>query len=221
MRQAPGMDDDLSDLLEAARRGETGWFERLYAAADGDPTRVPWAMQSGHHYLTAWLRTADGEDRSACVVGCGLGDDAEALAAAGFDVTAFDLSPRAISWARSRFPDSPVRYEVGDLFEVAQERPEAFDLVWESRTVQSLPPERHADAAAAVGRLVSDHGMLLAITLLAVGPNDWVGPPWPVEPHALDGYVGVGLSETDRVEIVEIASGVVEVALHYRRVLAC
>ena len=49
------------------------------------------------------------------MVACGLGDDAEALAAAGWRVTAFDISPAAIAWCRERFPASPVDYQVQDL----------------------------------------------------------------------------------------------------------
>lgn len=215
------MTDDPSDLIAAARRGDAGWFERLYAAAGGDPTRVPWAALAPHHYLQRWLRSTDGEDRTAVVVGCGLGDDAEALAEVGFTVTAFDLSPAAVDWARSRFPDSAVRYEVGDLFDVAAARPRAYDMVWESRTVQSLPPARHVEAAEAVGALVAEGGVALVLTLLATGPHDWSGPPWPVAEAALDGYTSAGLVPMDRVRLSEPGPGVAEVALHYRRLSSC
>ena len=48
-------------------------------------------------HLVAWLRTfTAAPSRKRClVVGCGPGDDAEALASAGFAVTAFDASPSA------------------------------------------------------------------------------------------------------------------------------
>lgn len=55
--------------------------------------------------LVHWLVKNLGEGLSAVVVGCGLGDDAEALAAAGFAVTAFDVSGSAIAWAKERFPN--------------------------------------------------------------------------------------------------------------------
>ncbi|MDZ7952448.1 hypothetical protein [Nostoc sp. DedQUE09] len=35
--------------------------------------------------------------QKALVIGCGLGDDAEALAHLGFEVTTFDISPTAMS----------------------------------------------------------------------------------------------------------------------------
>ncbi|MCC5670705.1 class I SAM-dependent methyltransferase [Nostoc sp. CHAB 5784] len=40
--------------------------------------------------------------QKALVIGCGLGDDAEAIASLGFEVTAFDISPTAIAWCQER-----------------------------------------------------------------------------------------------------------------------
>ncbi|MBW3662075.1 MAG: class I SAM-dependent methyltransferase [Actinobacteria bacterium] len=211
------MAEDPTDLLAAARRGDPAWFERLYAEAAGDPGRIPWASLTPHPYLSNWLRTADGEDRRAVVVGCGLGDDAEALASAGFDVTAFDLSPTAIAWARTRFPVSAVDYQVADLFQLGADWAHAFDVVWEARTIQSLPPDRHADAATAIGRIVGDFGIVLVDLLVAVGAHGWQGPPWPVAPEALRGFTDAGVAETDRTELAQVDPGVREVVLHLSR----
>jgi hypothetical protein len=213
--------DDLTQLLAAARRGDLTWFERLYVSAGGDPGRIPWASLAPHPYLVSWLRTADGENRRAVVIGCGLGDDAEALAAADFDVTAFDLSSTAIAWARDRFPSSAVDYRVADLFALDGEWAHAYDLVWEARTIQSLPPDRHGEAATAIGRLVGDFGVVLVDLLLAVGAHTWQGPPWPVEPAALRGFTAAGVAETDRVEVAQVDGGVTEVILHLSRLPRC
>ena len=100
---------------ESIAQGDpTGWFDRFYRQAGGDWDQVPWADRRPNPYLVAWLRTFTAAPiRKRClVVGCGLGDDAEALASAGFDVTAFDISPTAIDAARQRFPRSGVDYVV-------------------------------------------------------------------------------------------------------------
>src|SRR5512135_1194483 len=77
-----------------------GWFERLYADAQGDASVIPWANLQPNPNLTDWFRWQRSVKRGArtLVVGCGLGDDAEFLAAHGLRVTAFDLSPSAIAW---------------------------------------------------------------------------------------------------------------------------
>src|SRR5690606_29859335 len=63
----------------------TGWFDRLYAAADAGRTRVPWDRGAPHPLLVEWGESAGmrGPGR-ALVVGCGLGSDAEYVADLGF-----------------------------------------------------------------------------------------------------------------------------------------
>ena len=48
--------------------------------------------------------------QKAIVIGCGVGDDAEALSEAGYEVTAFDISPEAILLCKNRYPDTTVNY---------------------------------------------------------------------------------------------------------------
>ncbi len=99
-----------------ASNDPTGWFERLYAAAAGGEVAVPWDSGKPFRMLVEWAeaRELDGRGRRALVVGCGLGQDAEYVARLGFDTVAFDIADTAIRLARSRFPDSRVRYLVAD-----------------------------------------------------------------------------------------------------------
>jgi SAM-dependent methyltransferase len=82
----------------------TGWFERLYVAAQEGEAVVPWDRGAPHRLLVEWAqaRAGDGRGRRALVVGSGLGDDAEHVAGQGFDTVAFDVSPTAIRAARAR-----------------------------------------------------------------------------------------------------------------------
>src|SRR3954470_1369137 len=126
---------------DALARGEPlGWFEELYASAS-DASAIPWADLGPHPLLVEWLDRAAPEPGRALVVACGLGDDAEELARRGFEVTAFDLAPSAIAWAKRRFPQSPVSYVVANALELPQEWEGAFDLVVEVYTLQALPEE--------------------------------------------------------------------------------
>ncbi|PWB82315.1 MAG: SAM-dependent methyltransferase, partial [Methylocystaceae bacterium] len=82
-----------------------GWFEAAYRLADSDPAGVPWAQLAPHPLLADWLAGRGAPIGARVVdVGCGLGDNAEAFAAAGATVTAFDLVADAVAWARRRFP---------------------------------------------------------------------------------------------------------------------
>ncbi|MEP2117213.1 MAG: SAM-dependent methyltransferase, partial [Bauldia litoralis] len=62
---------------------DLGWFDELYQGADGDTGQVPWADLAPKAGLPEWLADHPGEGRTALDVGCGLGDNAEAIAAAG------------------------------------------------------------------------------------------------------------------------------------------
>jgi hypothetical protein len=74
---------------ESVASGEPmAWFEELYNSANGDNSKIPWADGIPNPYLTSWFEKtgAEGNGRSAVVVGCGLGEDAEELSGRGFNV---------------------------------------------------------------------------------------------------------------------------------------
>ncbi len=126
----------------ALNRGDhVGWFEELYAAAESGSAVVPWADLHVNPQLSSWNLLDTARISSALVVGCGLGDDAEWLAAQGFAVTAFDISATAIVACRRRFPHSSVDYvQTSLLSPPAEWIADPFDLVVESYTIQVLPP---------------------------------------------------------------------------------
>ena len=156
--QPPPPDPDLHARRlagEALAAGDpTGWFEPLYAAAEAGDAVVPWDRGIPHQLLVAWAETTglDGTGRTALVVGCGLGEDAQFVARFGFDTIAFDVSASAIRAARRRFPESAVYYLTADVLEPPPSWRNAFDLVVESMTLQALPdpprgPRRAGQAA--------------------------------------------------------------------------
>ena len=85
----------------------TGWFEALYqeAEAQSDTTEIPWADGVPNPDLLTFWRNhpLPSANKSALVVGSGLGDDAQQLAAWGFQTTAFDISESAIMTASALF----------------------------------------------------------------------------------------------------------------------
>ena len=177
----------------------TGWFERLYTAAAEGAAVVPWDRGHPQPLLVEWVEANRSSSRSgrALVVGSGLGDDAEYVAGLGYDTVAFDISETAIRGARSRYPDSAVDYVTADLLEPPAEWSRAFDLVVESLTVQSLPPETHPTAVANVAGFVAPGGVLLVIAFAAGAPFE--GPPWPLTRAEIDSFAATGLT-TARVE---------------------
>jgi SAM-dependent methyltransferase len=173
----------------------TGWFEPLYAAAEQGDAVIPWASEAPRPLLVEWAEARDlrGDGRRALVVGCGLGDDAEYFASLGYRTTAFDISASAIRAAERRFPDSDVSYEVADLLNPPAEWCEAFDLVVESITVQSLPDPPRAQAIAEVANLVAPGGTLLVASGAREPGNEPDGPPWPLTRAEIDAFASGGL----------------------------
>lgn len=189
----------------AARSDPLGWFDALYREANGDASAIPWADLQDNPLFVEWRdrRQFDLRSRSSLVVGCGLGDDSETVAASGGRVTAFDLSPTAIDWCRRRFPKSSVRYLSADLFKLPADWHRAFDFVLEINTLQALPAELRPHAIACVGDLVAPGGALLIICRGREAAQPAVGPPWPLAVTELDAFDRAGLTRVsldDRVD---------------------
>jgi ubiquinone/menaquinone biosynthesis C-methylase UbiE len=121
------------------------------------------------------------------VVGAGLGDDAEELARRGLAVTAFDVAPTAVDWARRRFADSAVDYVVADVLAPPPEWQAAFDFVLESYTLQVLPPALRPLAADAIAAMLAPGGTLLVIARGRHPHEDDGAMPWPLTPDELRG----------------------------------
>jgi SAM-dependent methyltransferase len=194
--------DEYTRRLAAESGGDpTAWFDRLYAAAHEGSAVVPWDIAEPHFLVAEWARSRplDGQNKRALVVGCGLGRDAEFIAAFGFATTAFDVAPTAVDDARRRHAGSPVRYVRADLLDPPPEWRHEFDLVLESLTVQSLPASHRGPAIARVPQFVAPGGTLLVV---AAGRDDAVapgnGPPWPLARAEIDTFA------TDGVEPVRI-----------------
>src|SRR5262249_4430209 len=90
----------------AAASDATSWFELLYQAAARGEATIPWASLAPNPHLVQWARARPlrGTGRTALVVGCGFGDDAEFVASPGFGRVAFRLSPTAPAAPPRRLP---------------------------------------------------------------------------------------------------------------------
>lgn len=178
-------------------------FDDIYASMRGsDPAAVPWAHGKPHPMFAPWLAGADppaGERNRALIVGSGLGDDAEAVASLGWDVTAFDVSSHAIAWTRERFPESKVSYRVEDVFALPKEWHRAFDLVVEIHTVQALPVTRRQATIAAIADTVAPGGELVVVAITRDVHVPLRGRPWPLTLAELASFEQYGLVEHHRL----------------------
>ncbi len=179
-------------------------FEAIYAGAEADGARPPWDYGDPRPHLVEWADTQNlaGGGREALVVGCGYGADAEFLASLGFRTTGFDFAPTAIAAARRRYPASEVDYLVADVLDLPREWQGRFDLVVESLTVQSMPPEQHKAAAQHVAASVAPKGTLLVLATTRAEHSEVTGPPWPLTRSELEEFANGDLI-LRRVERIE------------------
>lgn len=179
-------------------------FEAIYAGAETGGAKPPWDYGAPRPQLVEWAGARDltGGGRQALVVGCGYGADAEFLALAGFRTTGFDFAPSAIAAARRVHPASTVSYLVADVLDLPREWRGRFDLVVESLTVQSMPPEQHTAAARNIAALVAPEGTLLVLATARDEPSEAKGPPWPLTRAELEEFANgdLVLRRVERIE---------------------
>jgi len=175
----------------------TGWFDRIYTDAQGDYSAVFWADLEPGPYLLKWLQSGVlmPSGRKAIVIGCGVGDDAEALSETGYEVTAFDISPEAIRLCKKRYPDTTVNYLVADLFDYPPQWAESFALVYECNTIQVLPGKYRRQARNAIISLLAPQGYLLVSCRSRLQGEQEDDIPLPLDKEEIDGFIRCGLSE--------------------------
>lgn len=174
-----------------------GFFDTVYATANGDTDGIPWADLQPHPVALEWLQREhiQGRGRRALVVGCGLGDDAEELARRGFQVTAFDVSAHAIDWCKKRHAASSVNYRTADLFAAPAEWRQAFDFVLEIYTIQALSVTLREQVIANIASFVAPGGQIL-IVCRGREPEEELGTmPWPLTREDFAGFERAGLRQ--------------------------
>lgn len=176
-----------------ARGDATGWFEQVYARAGGDEANISWADLKPHILLRDWLDARRFGPQEALDIGCGLGDNAEALAAAGLQVTAIDIAPTAIAWARSRFSNSPVSYQAADLFDLPPSWQGRFQFINEIYTLQALPESVRQQAIDVISGLLAPGGTLLVVCRGRAPHQHSDGPPWALSEREIMRFETRGL----------------------------
>ncbi len=200
------------EIAEAHREkgDDYGWFEALYSEAAGDNGHIPWADLVPNKFLVEWESGSplSGEGKTALVVGCGLGDDANFLAQRGFKVTAFDVSETAIDWAKKLYPSEEITFLRADLFSPPPEWIGSFDLVLEIYTIQALPLHLRERTIELITSFVKDGGKMIVVTRVTEDGVEPEGPPWALTERDFQLLADRGLQEKDRLRFEDTDDGV-------------
>lgn len=200
------MSEEESDVREHTKKlaaaflekgDATGWFDALYKEAAGNNEKIPWADLEPNKFFVQFAERTNlqGNNRSAMVVGCGLGDDARFLHDLGFKVTAFDISRTAIDWARRLHHDTDINFAVADLFDTPKDWYQAFEFVLEVYTIQPLPLEMRSRVIDAIANFVALRGKLAVVTRGRA--DDEIPPemPWALSRKDLSRFQENGFQE--------------------------
>ncbi|HEX9639904.1 MAG TPA: class I SAM-dependent methyltransferase [Candidatus Krumholzibacteria bacterium] len=168
------------------------WLERVYAIAAS--WRIPWDDGQAHPMLLDWLkRNPLDTSRKVLDAGCGLGYNAEAFAAHGFKVTAFDVSSSAVETCRfysaghsavGAARRKSVSYQQADLLAPPVRWRRRFDVVFEAALLQVLadPKETMQRALHNLCGFVKPGGTLMTICRLRTRTTPQNRrPPWHFE----------------------------------------
>ena len=123
-----------------------------------DPTLAPQIWNQYHNQLDTYLALAVGtRPLKVLDVGCAQGTLALLLAERGHEVTAVDIRPEFLEYARSRHTEGRVEFRAGNVLEMVFDG--AFNLIFANQIVEHLVYPaimvgRLRDALAPGGRLV-------------------------------------------------------------------
>lgn len=176
---------ELKDIFKQLMEEDFGWMRPPRTMADASAWDTYWQNQvtrgmAGFVHMfvddgeLVDVMRANGLQTVLCV-GNGISQEPKALAWAGFDVTALDISPVASQVARDGEPsdemlarlaggrspgrDGRVEFLVGDLMD-SSICPGPYDVVIERKTLQLFPPGQQKNAIDAVAARVADPGIL-------------------------------------------------------------
>ena len=110
------------------------------------------------------------------VPGCGLGHDAEALAKAGWAVTAVDFATELEPLVTGRFGPLGCRFVAADALTFDDDEP--YDLLFDHTFFCALHPEDRPGFGELAVRLVRSGGRVCSVVFPAGKPLESGGPPW-------------------------------------------
>ena len=157
-------------MTESSDSAVPAFWNQRYASGE-----TPWTLQT----IPATLRSFVKKTRTrGTVLIPGCGTDHEALRffqAAGFEVTAIDVSPVAVAQTKNALRNFDGKIILGDFFKFDFRN--RFDLIYERTFLCALHPQRWPQYARRVAQLLRPRGRLAGIFFYGNEPEP---PPYPL-----------------------------------------
>ena len=135
---------------------------------------------------------------TALIPGCGAGYELAFLADAGWDATAIDFSPGAVSRARQVVGQWAARVVEADFFAWEPARP--LDLVYERAFLCAMPPAQWPQLAARYAALLPAGGQLAGFFFFG---DSLRGPPFAIGRAALEALLAPHFDLVDEAPVAD------------------
>ena len=151
--------------------------------------RTPWERPTLNPAFVAWRSAGALAPCRILLPGVGRSGEPLALARAGFDITAVDLSESAVAVQRARLEAAglPGAVQRADLLAWTPDAP--FDAVYDQTCLCALPPDVWPDYAARLHAWLRPGGRLFILFMQTGRPG---GPPFDCPPDAMRALFGEG-----------------------------
>src|ERR1700752_5159500 len=186
----------MKNNVNSARKWEADYARKTDGWDLGGPTPVFRRLVSSRRFNPGRM----------IVLGAGRGHDARLFASHGFQVTAVDFAPHAVQeMQRLASAEAPAEILQHDIFTLPETLNSTFDYVLEYTCFCAIDPERRAEYADLVTRLLKPNGMYIDLAFPLDGRKG--GPPFAVtEAESFDLFQKRGFKLMSREKSAESVS---------------
>ncbi len=160
------------------------FWEQRFAAGD-----TPWDRGAVNPQLASWLESGALRPCRIFVPGCGSGYEVAALAAAGFEVTALDYAPIAITRTRQQLAAAKQSATLVEADALTWRPSQPFDAVYEQTCLCALYPDQWRDYADQLHGWIMPGGLMYALFVQYPRPGAAEGaiqgPPYHCDINAM------------------------------------
>ncbi len=167
-------------MTDQPNSGHPDFWEERYRAE-----RMPWDLGAEPIELANALRAELRSVGRVLIPGCGSGYEVRSFVAAGWEVSAIDFAPAAVTRAQRILGPLADRVRQADFFTSDVTGP--YDLIYERTFLCSFPYERWPQYAARMKSLLRPGGRLAGVFFYGTNPEP---PPYPLSPETAQHLFG-------------------------------
>jgi SAM-dependent methyltransferase len=158
---------------------------------------TPWDLKGVPQALRDFV-ARDPASRTVLIPGCGNGYELVCMLDAGWDASAIDFSPVAVSRARGVVGRWAAQVVEADFF--TWRPPQVLDLIYERAFLCAMPPAMWPQVAARWAQLLAPGGELAGFFFFGSAPK---GPPFGIARAALEELLAPWFDLVEEGEVVD------------------